>query len=126
MFKSISVTVPPGTRPEAPVHIPLKLCKGTIISITIRPAVGPNWELFAKIGYRETSLIPFDETEWIPLERDPVVSQLNWSRWDGTYDIDIYGCSPQARFVHTFIVEVEIEEGMTTVEAILDLISRGL
>lgn len=126
MLKSVEVTVPAGTRPDNPVQIPLKLCKGTIISVTIRPAPGPQWELYAKILYRETSLLPFDETEWIPLEREPVVAQLNWSRWDGTYEIDILGCSPQARFEHRFIVEVEVEEGMTTVEAILDLISRGL
>jgi len=94
--------------------------------VTLRPAEGPNWELYAKIVYRETSLVPFDETEWIPLERDTVESLLNWARWDGTYVIDIYACSPQARFSHTFIVDVEVEEGMTMVQAILDLISRGL
>jgi len=126
MFKSIEVTVPAGTQPETPVRIPLSLCKGTIKSITLRPAPGPQWELYAKVQYRETPLVPFDESEWIALERDAVLSQPNWSRWDGTYVIDILGCSPQARFNHTFIVDVEVEEGMTMVEAIQDLISRGL
>lgn len=126
MFKSIEITVPAGTTSSNPIQVPLKLCKGTIISVTIRPAPGPQWELYAKIGYRETSVFPFDETEWIPLEREPVTAQLNWARWDGTYIIDIYGCSPQARFSHQFTVEVEVEEGPTTVEAILDLIARGL
>lgn len=126
MFKSISVTVPAGTQPDAPVHEPMRLCAGTITSIAFRPAVGPQWELYAKVDYRETALVPFDELEWIPLERDVIKVYPNWSRWDGTYVIDIYGCSPQARFNHTFIVDIEVEEGPTTVEAILDLISRGL
>ncbi len=126
MFKSIAVTVDPGTKPDAPKQVSLELCEGTIKSIAIRPAVGPQWELYCKIVYREVSIIPFDDTEWIPLERDVVVSNPNWSRWDGTYVIDILGCSPAARFTHTFIVDIEVEEGQTVVEAIQDLISRGL
>lgn len=126
MFKSVSITVPPGTQPNEPVEYNLKLCKGIISSIVIRPAPGPQWELYAKIVYREVSIVPFDETEWIPLERESVVTHLNWSNWDGTYDIDILACSPAARFTHTFNVDIEVEEGMTEVEAIQDLISRGL
>jgi hypothetical protein len=125
MFKSISVTVPAGTQANAPVQETVKLCKGTIKSVVFRPAIGPQWELYAKVVYRETAIIPFDETQWIPLEQYPVEAQPNWNRWDGTYDIEILGCSPEARFNHTFIVEIEVEEGMTEVEAILDLISRG-
>lgn len=126
MYKSISVTVPAGTQADDPVREPLGLCDGTIISITIRPAPGPQWELYAKVEYRETPLVPFDESEWIPLDREPVVSQPMWDRWDGTYVIDILGCSPDARFEHTFLVDVEVLEGMTMVQAIQDLISRGL
>lgn len=126
MFKSIEITVPAGTQPEDPVHETVRLCKGTITSVTFRPAIGPQWELYAKIDYRESPLIPFDELEWIPMERDVIEVKPNWARWDGTYYIDIYGCSPQARFSHKFIVDIEVEEGLTTVEAILDLISRGL
>ncbi|NIW97367.1 MAG: hypothetical protein GWN13_03810 [Phycisphaerae bacterium] len=126
MFKSLEITVPAGTQADNPVHESLKLCQGTITSISFRPAPGPQWELYAKIEYRETPLVPFDELEWIPLERDVVEVKPNWARWDGTYTIDIYGCSPQARFSHSFIVDIEVEEGPTMVEAILDLISRGL
>jgi hypothetical protein len=126
MFKSVEITVPAGTQPEEPVHEVLKLCQGTITTITFRPAVGPQWELYAKIEYRESPLVPFDELEWIPLERDVITVHPNWARWDGTYYIDIYGCSPEARFNHTFILDVEVEEGPTVVEAILDLIQRGL
>jgi hypothetical protein len=126
MFKSISITVPAGTPAEEPVSKSLRLCNGTIKTVSIRPAVGPQWELYVKIEYRESSLIPFDESEWIPLEREVITVYPNWSRWDGTFSIDILGCSPQARFVHTFVVDIEVEEGMTEVEAIQDLISRGL
>jgi len=126
MYKSISVIVPAGTQPDDPVRIPLKLCEGTIRSIDIRSAIGPQWELYVKLEYRETPLVPFDESEWIPMEEHRIRVEPNWSRWDGTYSIDILGCSPQARFNHTFIVDIEVEEGMTMVEAILDLISRGL
>jgi len=126
MFKSISITVPAGTTVDDPVVTFLKLCKGTISSITIRPASGPQWELFCKIEYRETALFPFDESEWIPLEREVVRIEPNWSRWDGTYNIEILSCSPDARFTHTYMVDVEVEEGMSAVEAILYLISKGL
>jgi hypothetical protein len=126
MFKSIAVTVPAGTQPDAPIQTSVKLCDGTIRTVTIRPAIGPQWELYAKIVYREVSIIPFEETEWIPLEQYPVESHLNWDRWDGTYTIDILACSPQARFEHTFVVDIEVEEGFTEVQAIMDLISRGL
>lgn len=126
MFKSIAVTVPAGTQADEPEHEEVKLCAGTISSITIRPATGPQWELYAKIEYRETPLVPFAVAEWIPLEREVIEIHPNWSRWDGTYVVDVYGCSPDARFNHTFIVDIEVEEGMTTVEAIQDLIARGL
>ncbi len=126
MFKTVSITVPAGTPAETPIETSVKLCDGTVKSIIIRPAIGPQWELYVKVVYREISIIPFDESEWIPLEREPVPTYPNWSRWDGTYVIDILACSPQARFNHTFLVDIEVEEGMTEVEAIQDLISRGL
>lgn len=126
MYKSISVLVPAGTQPTEPVQELVKLCEGTITSIVIRPAIGPQWELYAKVMYREIAIFPFDATEWIPLEQYPIEIHPNWNRWDGTYVIEILGCSPDARFNHTFSVDIEVEEGLTEVEAILDLISRGL
>jgi hypothetical protein len=126
MYKSISITVPPGTQPDDPLQTSVKLCDGTIVAIHIRPAVGPQWELYTKIEYRETPLVPSEDAEWIPLEREIISTHPNWRRWDGTYYIDILSCSPEARFTHTYVVDIEVEEGMTTVQAILDLISRGL
>lgn len=125
MFKSISITIPPGTPADEPIETSVKLCDGTIRRITIKPAIGPQWELYTKIIYRESSIIPTDESQWIPLEREAVIVEPNWARWDGTYIIDILGCSPDARFSHSFVVDIEVEEGLTTVQALEDLILRG-
>jgi hypothetical protein len=126
MYKSISITVPPGTQSDSPLETSVKLCDGTIKAIHIRPAVGPQWELYTKIEYRETPLVPSEDAEWIPLERDIISAYPNWRRWDGTYYIVILSCSPAARFTHNYIVDIEVEEGMTMVEAIMDLITRGI
>lgn len=126
MFKSISTTVPAGTQADDPIQTPVKLCGGTITRVVIRPAIGPQWEVYTKILYRETSIIPGEEEEWIPLERDPVVIEPQWNLWDGTYVIDILLCSPEARFSHTIVYDIAVLESMTEVQAIEDLISRGL
>lgn len=126
MFKSIMVTVPPKTPEVVPVSTEVVLCKGVLTHVCIRPPPGPNWEVFGKIRYRETSIIPGDELEWIPLERYPVDVYPNWEEWDGTYTFDVLFCSPDARFSHTIVVEFEIDEKTTITGLLMDLISRGL
>jgi len=126
MFKSISVTVPPKTTEENPLSFRVKLCDGTLSRVVVRPPPGPNWEVYFKLMYRETSILPVEQLEWIPLEQYPIDATLNWNEWDGTYEVDVLFCSPDARFEHTIVVDFEIDEKPSLVAVMLDFIRRGL
>lgn len=126
MFKSVEIIVPKETTENTPQQTVVKLCKGTLKSITIRPAPGPRWELYVKVRYREFSIFPINDDQWVPLEEHPVRIEPNWNNWDGTYDITIECCSPQARYPHTILVDIEIEEQYTLYQLLFEFIKRGL
>jgi len=125
VFKSISVTVPAKRQEENPLSTIVKLCDGTLSRVVVRPPPGPNWEVYFKLMYRETSILPVEELEWIPLEQYPVDATLNWSEWDGTYDVNVLFCSPDARFEHTIVVDFEVDEKPSLVKLFTDFVQRG-
>ena len=125
MFIAKEIVVEKGTTATAPQITTVGLGKGVLQRVTIRPAPGPNWEVYAKVVYREFSLLPLNHDDWVALERYPVEVFPNWSNWDGTYDMEVWTCSPQARFNHTIQVEFEIEENNTVIQLLKDFISRG-
>lgn len=125
MIKSIEVTVPKLTPILEPVQTIMKLCNGTITTVTFRPPPGPNYEVYGKLRYREFSLIPLSELHWIPLEQYPVSFGLNWAEWDGTFDIMIEFCSPGARYEHKIVVEVTVTESETTEQLFKQFIAKG-
>lgn len=126
MIKSIEVNVPKQTSVILPVQKVIKLCDGFISSVTFRPPPGPNYEVYAKIRYREFSLVPLSELDWIPLEKYPVMFPLNWNDWDGTYDLLLEFCSPGARYEHNIVVEIIVEENATTQQLFREFIDKGL
>jgi len=125
MFKSIEITVYSKTLSTTPKQAVIELCKGTLRQIVLRPAFGPNWEVYARVKYREYLLWPNDESEWVPLERYPVEILPNWSNWDGTYDITIELCSPQARFNHNVVVDIDVDEQPSFLTLFKDFIAKG-
>lgn len=125
MFRTLELTVPPQTTVLSPIVETVKLCPGTFSLVRFVPPPGPAWEVYARLLYREFQLIPREQGEWIPLEKYPVIIHPNWSAWDGTYFVDIEICSPQARYQHQIIVELEIEEGVTMRSLLARLIGVG-
>jgi len=125
MYKSISVSVPPKISEQEPLSTTVKLCNGTLSRVVVRPPPGPNWEVYFKLTYREVSILPIEELEWIPLEQYPVDATLNWSEWDGTYDVNVLFCSPDARFEHTIVVDFEIDEKPSLVKLFTDFVQKG-
>lgn len=126
MFSSVETTIPAGTLPEAPVRTFIKLCAGTIIKIVINSAPGVRGEVYAKIKYRESSIFPQDEDEWVPLAGYPVELNPDWSNWDGTYVISAVFCSPQAIYSHIVDVDIEVLETPTISQALVDFVEKGL
>lgn len=122
MYRSVECTVPAGTEADDPYSETVKLAKGTLRRVSIRPAPGPNWEVYARVRYREFSLFPIDDDEWVTLERDPINIETNWDSWDGTYDMTVEFCSPDARFQHKVNVEFEVDEKPTLQEILLRLV----
>jgi len=125
MFKSISVTVPSKTTEENPHIVFVKLCPGTLKRIVFRPPPGPNWEVYGKVTYRENSIVPTDQLEWIPLEKYPVECVTNFDNWDGTYTVNLEFCSPDARFSHTIVVDLEVDEKPSLIKLFTDFVQRG-
>lgn len=125
MFTSTETTIPAGTTPKDPVITKVKLCDGTVTQITIRPADGPRGEVYAKVRYRESSIFPQDEDEWVPLEAYPVVITPMWSHWDGTFVLNLVFCSPLARYSHIVDVEIEVLESPTVAQALDSFILKG-
>lgn len=125
MFISSQTTVAQGTTPKDPIVTKVKVCAGTITKITIKPAPGPRGEVYAKIRYRENSIFPQNEDEWIPLETYPVEITPMWSDWDGTYVISLLFCAPQARYSHIVDVDIEILETPTINQAFDKFVMKG-
>lgn len=126
MFVSELITVPAQTPASNPVNYPIKLGPGTLVNITIRPAIGPRWEVYVKVEYRELCILPLKEDEWIPLEQYPIEAHYNWGEWDGTYTVNVLLCSPQARFSHDIVVEITVNEKASTEELLQEFIDQGL
>jgi len=125
VFRTIEMTVPPKTTVIFPITETVKLSPGTLSLVRFVPPPGPSWEVYARLLYREFQLIPREEGEWIPLEKYAVEIRPNWSAWDGTYFVDVEMCSPQARYSHQIIVELEVEEGVTMRSLLAKLIGIG-
>lgn len=125
MHKTVTVTVPPQTTATNPVQEYVKLAKGTLDKVVIRPAPGPNWEVYIKVKYREFSLIPLNDDEWIPLERWPVEVNPEFDSWDGGYEMLIECCSPGARYSHTVEVEFHVLEKLSIRQMVQAFVSGG-
>lgn len=125
MFVSQQITVTPGISASAPIITTIKLCKGTLKRVIFRPAPGPNWEVYGKLLYREFHLFPRDTSEWLALEAIPILIEPDWNDWDGLYAVDIWCCSPTARYTHNIQIELEVQETPTLAELFHNFIQMG-
>lgn len=126
MIVQIEITVPAGTSVNEPIIEKLSLCKGTLTRFIVRPPPGPNWEVYTRLLHFENSVVPNDNDEWIPLERETLEFTPNFNDWKDVYELSIEVCSPQAKYRHIIQYELEVNELGTTGELINDLIQRGM
>lgn len=124
MIKQIAITIQPGVTSKAPDEYTIKLGKGTLTQVSVRPAPGPNWEVYIRFLHLESAFIPNDNDEWIPLEREKLDFSPGFDLWKDVYVIKVQVCSPQARYPHTVQVELTLAERDTS-EQLLDRIVQG-
>lgn len=122
----MGITVQPGIMPIDPDEYVIKLGKGTLSHISVRPANGPNWEVYIRFLHLESPFIPNDANEWVPLERIALDFYPNFTLWHDIYAIKVQLCSPQARYPHTVQIEIALQEVETTEQLLDKLISEGL
>ena len=125
MIKQFAITVQPQITATNPDSYKIELCKGILSSVVIRPANGPNWEVYTRILHFENAIIPDDNDEWIPLERISLAFAPMFTDWKDIYNMTIEICSPQARFAHTIQYEITVNELATTEELLTDFIAKG-
>ena len=126
MIKQLAITVQPGVTSANPDEYSIKMGKGTLSQVTVRPANGPNWEVYIRFLHLESAIIPNDNDEWIPLERIALDFYPNFTLWHDIYAIKVQLCSPQARYQHTVQIEVTLDEYATTEQLLDKLITEGM
>jgi hypothetical protein len=94
--------------------------------VRIRPAAGPNWEVYTRILHLENPIIPDHNEEWIPLESIALDFFPDFSDWSGIYKIKIQICSPDARFSHTVQYEITLNEKQSLVDLFSSFVNKGL
>lgn len=125
MIKQVAITVEPGVTASSPDEYLIKLGKGTLSQVSIRPASGPNWEVYIRLLHLESAIVPNDNDEWIPLEKWALEYYPNFNLWKDIYQVKIQMCSPQARYAHTVQVELKLTEERTTEQLLDALIQEG-
>lgn len=126
MIKQIAIIVQPGVTAVEPDEHVIKVSKGILSHVSIRPANGPNWEVYIRLIHMETPFIPNDNDEWIPLERIALNFYPQFSEWHDVYTVKAQICSPEARYPHTVQLELTIDEQDTTEQLLSRLIDEGL
>ena len=125
MIKQLAITVQPSVTADNPDEYAIKLGKGTLSQVTVRPANGPNWEVYIRFIHLESAIIPNDNDEWIPLERIALDFYPNFNLWHNIYVIKVQICSPQARYSHTVQIELTTQEQKTQEQLLSQLVSGG-
>ena len=125
MIKQLAITVQPQITATNPDSYRIKLCKGVLSSVVIRPANGPNWEVYTRMLHFENAIIPDDNDEWIPLEGTALEFYPMFSDWNDIHNITIEICSPKARFAHTVQYEITVNESITTEQLLGNFIALG-
>jgi len=126
MITQLEITVQPQVQPDNPDRYTLNVAKGVLTKVGIRPAPGPNWEVYTRILHFENAIIPDDNDEWIPLEREALYFYPDFSGWKGVYTLTIEICSPESRFPHTVQFELTIAEKATSRDLIEQMVGAGL
>lgn len=126
MIQQIEITVQPGVTAKAPISVIVGLSLGTLSTVSITPPPGPNWEVYTRILHLENAIIPDDNTEWIPLERNTQVFNPLFSDWKGIVKVVVEICSPQARYPHTIQYTFEVIESQTQEQLLSEFIEKGL
>jgi len=121
----MSITVQAGVTPTIPDEYSFNVGKGILSHVSVRPANGPNWELYIRFLHLESPFIPDDTEEWIPLERTALDFYPQFSDWHDIYVIKVQLCSPQARYPHTVQIELTVDEKETTEQLLLRLLQGG-
>jgi hypothetical protein len=125
VIKQIAVTVEPGITSSNPDEYTIKLSEGTLTHVAIRPAPGPNWEVYIRFLHLESAIIPNDNDEWIPLERETLDFYPSFDLWQDVYTIKVQICSPQAKYSHTVQIEINLAEQKTTEQLLDAFIKEG-
>ena len=125
MIKQMAITVQPGITAIEPDEYTIKLGKGTLSHVSVRPANGPNWEVYIRFLHLESAIIPNDNDEWIPLERVALDFYPQFTLWHDIYAVKVQLCSPQARYPHTVQVELTLAEHKTTDQLMELFIKEG-
>ena len=126
MIRQFEVTIEPGVTSSNPNETIVRLGKGVLSHVSIRPAPGPNWEVYIRFLHLESPVIPNDAEEWIPLEREKLDFYPNFDLWKEIYVIKVQLCSPQARYPHKIQIELTLAESESTEQLLSKLISEGL
>lgn len=125
MIKQLALTVQPGVTSDSPDEYTIKLGQGTLTHVSVRPAPGPNWEVYIRFLHLESPIIPNDNDEWIPLERIALDFYPNFILWHDIYLVKVQMCSPQARYLHTVQVELTLVEHKTADQLMQSFIQEG-
>jgi len=125
MIQHVEITVQPRVTAKAPTTETVGLALGVLSIVVIIPAPGPNWEVYTRILHLENAIIPDDNTQWLPLERNPLVFNPMFSDWKGIPKVVIEVCSPQARYPHTIQYLFEVSERETERQLLSSLIKKG-
>lgn len=126
MIRQVEITVDAQTTAKEPNETNIKLSKGLLYHVRIRPARGCNWEVYTRILHLENAIIPDHTNEWVPLEEHMLDFYPQFDAWAGIYKIKIQLCSPQARFNHTIQYDITVNEKPDSTDMISQLIEKGL
>lgn len=125
MIKQLEITVEPEVTPTIPDEYEIELGEGTLSRIRIRPALGPNWEVYTRLLHLENAFIPDDNSEWIPLGSVVLEFSPKFDDWKGIYVIKVQICSPQALFSHTIQYDFTLDEKRPFDDVFAEFIARG-
>lgn len=98
---------------------------GVLTNFYIIPAIGPQWELYFRLRHLETSIIPDNIDQWIPLERHKLDFYPVFNDWQGVYILHLDLCSPQAIYKHTVQICINIAEKPTEQQLLSSLYNEG-